>query len=149
MQKLSRATIRPITDAQYAAMVAVIIEKSDMTAQQAREFIDDSRAGECWMNDIYTVLKREYEDGVVHLSIRRNDRGPARDWRHFQQIKNQLLGEEVEAVEIYPAESRVVDAANQYHLWARPGVRVPFGFATGFRCDESMKAFGSVQRSTK
>jgi hypothetical protein len=35
----------------------------------------------------------------------------------------------VEAVELYPAESRRVDSANQYHVWAFPGQRLPFGFA--------------------
>jgi len=28
-----------------------------------------------------------------------------------------IVGEEHEAFEVYPAESRLVDTANQYHLW--------------------------------
>jgi hypothetical protein len=35
------------------------------------------------------------------------------DWRDLQRIKNQLVGPECEAVELYPAESRKVDTANQ------------------------------------
>lgn len=68
---------------------------------------------------------------ILHLSIKRVDRGPiVRDWRIIQRIKNEIVGEECEAVEIYPAESRLVDEANQYHLWAvpEPGYRFPFGF---------------------
>jgi hypothetical protein len=57
---------------------------------------------------------------TVHLSIKRFDRGPVRDWRHLQQIKNEVVGPEAEAFEIFPAESRLVDTANQYHLWAIP-----------------------------
>lgn len=63
----------------------------------------------------------------VHLSIKRHDRRPVHDWRHLQRIKNEILGPEVEAVELYPAEARKVDGANQYHLWAFPGYRFPFG----------------------
>lgn len=51
----------------------------------------------------------------------------ARDWRDFQRIKNELLGDEYEACELYPAEDRLVDGANQYHLWAING-QFPFGF---------------------
>jgi len=47
MTPLLIATIIPLTDAQLAAMVAVVVDKSGMTEQQAREFIEDSRAGEC------------------------------------------------------------------------------------------------------
>lgn len=87
----------------------------------------------CFINNRYLVLVRRAKDVepmglVVHLSIRRLDRGAARDWRDFQRIKNELVGVETEAVEVYPAESRLVDAANQYHLWCFPKYRLPFGF---------------------
>jgi hypothetical protein len=74
--------------------------------------------GEAFINDTYTVFRRRLSQGVVHLSIRRNDREACHDWRDFQRIKNELTGPEWEAVELYPAESRLVDSANQYHLWA-------------------------------
>lgn len=82
-------------------------------------------------NDTYVVLRRELEatDGgppLVHLSIRRQDRRAARDWRDFQRIKNQLAGPEFEGIEIYPQESRKIDTANQYHLWCLP-FRIGFG----------------------
>lgn len=62
------------------------------------------------------------------LSIKRLDQGVIRDWRDLQRIKNECLGREWEAVEIFPAESRMVDAANQFHLWAFETYRLPFGF---------------------
>jgi hypothetical protein len=70
---------------------------------------------------------------MIHLSIKRIDKHPVHDWRHFQWIKNELVGEEHEAIEIYPAESRLVDTSNQYHLWvfADPGVKLPIGFNGG------------------
>src|ERR1700677_4906434 len=70
-----------------------------------------------WKNDLYQVAARKLDHGVVHLNIRRVDGGPIlRDWRHFQQIKNDIIGEECEAIELYPAESRNVDTSNKYHL---------------------------------
>lgn len=52
--------------------------------------------------------------------------------RFRSTIKNALVGPEHEAIELYPAESRKVDSANQYHLWALldPEVRFPIGWKT-------------------
>lgn len=94
-------------------------------------------------NDRYTVFVRRFPGPEgwgtgIHLSIKRNDRLPIHDWRDLQRIKTEVLGPEVEAVELYPAESRVVDTANQYHLWAFPdlaGGRWPLGWETGMRLD--------------
>lgn len=96
-------------------------------------------AASVWRNSLYTVSKwdRQFEATgglvlmVTHLSIKRNDGAAVRDWRHFQRIKNELCGAEREGVEIFPAESRLVDGANQFHVWVLPeGQRVPFGFET-------------------
>lgn len=85
-----------------------------------------------WKNNLYTVTVKDDivpPWGVVRwLSIKRNDRRPIHDWRDLQAIKNELCGKEIEAVEIYPASARVMDTANQYHLWAfMDGRRLPFG----------------------
>jgi hypothetical protein len=89
---------------------------------------------EVWANRIYTAFvlydnEEHSREGFCHLSIKRRDRDAAHDWRHFQWIKNDVLGPEREAIELYPAESRLVDGANQYHLWVWPaGQRIPLGF---------------------
>lgn len=102
---------------------------------------------EAWVNDLYQVFVRRLTMGeleLVHLSIKRHDREPVTDWRHKQQIKNQLAGEEWEGAEIYPAMSRLVDSSNQYHIWCVP-MRFPFGFDGRFLRDSAdMK--GAVQR---
>jgi hypothetical protein len=87
-----------------------------------------------WRNSRYQVAMRKYtQDGVlalVHLSFHVLDRQPHHDWRDMQRIKNELVGPEVEAVELFPAESRLVDTSNEYHLWAFPtSGRMPFGMA--------------------
>lgn len=89
------------------------------------------------MNSRYTVhVMRVVVHGghMIHLSIRRNDRkrpGPER-WRDFQRIKNELCGTKAEAAELYPDEERLIDGADQFHLWVLPwGMRFPFGFVEG------------------
>src|SRR5581483_2563761 len=98
-------------------------------------------------NDDYQVNVRKPANGLLHLSIRRTDRQPIHDWRELQEIKNQLVGEECEAIELYPAESRLVDQANQFHLWAftDPTYRVPIGF-TGPRSVSDVSIGKSVNR---
>jgi hypothetical protein len=66
---------------------------------------------------------------IVHLSLKTHDRAAYHDWRDMQRIKNEICGPECEAVEIYPAESRLVDTANQYHLFVFRTYKLPFGYS--------------------
>ena len=79
--------------------------------------------------------------------IKRLDKEPIHDWRDLQQIKNEVMGEEAEAIEIYPAESRKMDVANQYHLFAFT-TKIPIGFV-GRAVESSAKAeqVGAKQRA--
>lgn len=133
---------------------------------------DDDYMGIPVWNNLYTVYGRlcrvegmmihgkEVKE-MVHLSIKRNDRQPAIDWRDKLRIKNELCGPESEAVELYPSMNRVVDGANQFHLWVigfsgapktetysedvmerQVGLAFPFGFTEGRKMsdqDESRK----------
>jgi len=88
---------------------------------------------EIWLNDKYQVNIRHGEHGMTWLSIKRLDKESIHDWRDLQLIKNMLCDPEREACEIYPAESRLVDSSNQYHLWVLPeGERFPFGYGERF-----------------
>jgi hypothetical protein len=94
--------------------------------------LTEAELGECWINSRYQVFKRvqklKHGGILVHLSIKNRDKTSRHDWREFQRIKNELIGAEEEAMEIYPAESRLVDTSNQFHLWCILGSRVPVGF---------------------
>src|SRR5262249_1931039 len=69
-----------------------------------------------WENEIY--MGRVYDERpFIHLDISRKDEEPCKCWLDFQAIKNQLVGPEFEAVELFPAEERLVNTSNQYHLW--------------------------------
>jgi hypothetical protein len=88
---------------------------------------------EVWANDEYwAVLDKNCTVGIHttfldhplwHLSIRRRDEKTLHDWRVFQGIKNKVVGEEFEAIELYPADSRIMDTANVYHLWIIERIR--------------------------
>lgn len=106
----------------------------EKAAEQIWEFLNEIKANELvFRNDVYQVNVRKPGPDMMHLSIRRLDRQPCHDWRDFQAIKNQIAGPEFEAIELYPAESRLVDTANQYHLWVclEPGFRFPVGWEQG------------------
>lgn len=112
----------------------------------------DAEPDKCWINSRYQVLTRKQPalekswPDMIWLSIKRRDRAPIHDWRDLQRIKNDLVGPENEGLELYPAESRVQDGANQYHLWvfADPKVKVPVGWQ-GMKHD-GPSIFGETQR---
>lgn len=119
-------------DAFDAKRIAAMLK---ITQDQAEALVLRNKRLRIFVSDTYEVrVGSEHSTpmgfAITHLSIKRRDREPMmHDWRELQRIKNALLGPEREAVELYPAESRLVDTANQYHLWALPvGAQFPFGF---------------------
>lgn len=98
---------------------------------------------EIWVNSEYQCfvkyLSPRGKGGIMSLSIKRNDKRPAHDWRELQAIKNEVCGWEREAIEIYPAESRLVDEADQTWLWVLPASeKVGIGFNE--RCVDTAEA---------
>lgn len=81
-------------------------------------------------NKLYCVLFSDAETAcgtVLHLWIRNKHGGPIA-WAEKQRIKDELVGAERVAVEVFPARSRLVDSAPMYHLWVLPeGYELPFG----------------------
>lgn len=109
---------------------------------------------EWWVNPRYQVRVRYVpfdgepegtRDGLVHLSINAHDRSPMRNWRHLQQMKNEVMGEDRTAVEIFPPEDHLTDTSNQYHLWVLPAdVDLPFGFEERFvSTEQDVEEFNS------
>jgi hypothetical protein len=87
-----------------------------------------ARRCEVFENADYRV-SRERVGPLWHLAIRSDHR----NWRAFQQIKNELVGPTHEGVELFPAESRRVNLGSEHHLWvsADESFRFPFGFRVG------------------
>jgi len=76
----------------------------------------NSRSANDW-NRIFPDSEEEFPT-FTQLSIKslENDHY-AHDWRDLQRIKNELMGHECEALELYPSMKRIVDTSNQFHLW--------------------------------
>ncbi len=88
-----------------------------------------------YRNGHYIALRCEQRnaDGtveMVRLGLRTIELDARRDWREVLRCKDELTGPTWEAVELYPAASRVVDCGNETHLWCFPH-RPPFGFDFG------------------
>ena len=133
------------TEAEMRAMA----EGMGRSYEEVKGCYDDMHTHEIFLNNKYQVMVRVLRDHpwglITHLSIKRLDKAPVHDWRDLQRIKNEIVGEDFEAIELYPAERRVVDSANQYHLWVMPeGVQVPLGWNERFVQDKSVG--GAVQR---
>lgn len=107
---------------------------------------------EVWLNSIYQVNVRRlpapegWPCDIIHLSIKTRTKRAEHDWRDFQRIKNELVGPEHEAVELYPAESRLIDTSNQYHLWVMADTRFKYPFGWMERAVWEGNAMGSKQR---
>lgn len=87
---------------------------------------------EIWGNRLYTASVMRWEDGWplgggpwVKIGIHCQDGEARHDWREMQAIKNDIVGPDWEAVELFPAEARLVDPSNMYILWCCP--RIPIG----------------------
>lgn len=97
--------------------------------------VDHMDGGDYYLNNKYQVFAKKYEDAngepYVMLSIKRRDRKPIMDWRDLQWIKNQIAGPEEEGIQLFPAESRLIDTSNQYYMAVYPGRSVPWGFRDG------------------
>jgi len=84
-----------------------------------------------WETDLYTIQLRDWNNKEMHfITIRRKDDKPIHNWEHFQLIKNYILGDEIEAFELYPAESKLINLGNAYHLlaWKDQKAHPSFGF---------------------
>lgn len=135
-----QATMGPFFPARLpeaAFEVETIATRFGVTRDAAAAQVERLRRQSVYMNDLYQVNAQlvaapfgAVAGDVMWLSIKRRDKAPVHDWRELQAVKNLIIGPEHEGFEVYPAESRLVDTANQYHLWVflDPKFRLPVGF---------------------
>lgn len=102
---------------------------------------------EHYENDLYDVSKRSLTSGFfigdspyIILGIINRDQTARHDWREFQQIKSMLAGKDWEGIELYPAESRLVDPSNEFFLWCVPAGVLKYGLTGGRRVWKPSKA---------
>jgi hypothetical protein len=88
----------------------------------------------CDVNRQYVIMIREVktEWGTIQHACLRNAESTDIPWREKQRIKNEIFGKERVAIEVFPKESELVDAANMYHFWVLPvEMNLPFGLIGG------------------
>jgi hypothetical protein len=96
MQPLTPFKPKPPTPEKMAALRDFAI-KNGQPASDVDEGIAEDMAADWFQNDTYVVCRTICQPPVadwpplVWLSIRRQDRGTAKDWRDFQAIKDQLV----------------------------------------------------------
>jgi hypothetical protein len=129
-EPLVRGIVDPLDPKQLA-------EDHKCSVKTAKRIINQVKTEEIWINSTYQVAVKKIRatkamPEMIHLSIKRRDKAPVTDWRDKQEIKNQLVGAECEGIELYPAESRLTDMVNQYHLWvfSSPDHTMPWGWNT-------------------
>lgn len=95
-------------------------------AEINKVWVDESR--------IYCVMSRPVKTEwgeVEHVCIRNADSTDI-PWAEKWRIKNELFGTDRTAIEVYPTEDDLVDAAAMYHLWILPhGMKLPFTIKPG------------------
>ena len=107
--------------------VQQLVAATGCSEDEARQRIEWMKAQEVYVNSLYQVNIETISPVQAHLIIRRIDGQPISNWNHFQTIKNAFMGPECEAMELYPKESNLVDAKNQYHLWGFTDPEKTFG----------------------
>ena len=142
---LVKTSVTPRSEDQLTKEAEKIVKSyPHMTIEQAKMGLHRDIYAEIYVNDIYqvAVYRNEEADELIHLdelkgrctwlSIKRRDKRPVNNWQDMQTIKNRLVGVDCDAIQIFPAESRMINMANQYHLIVLPSdAWLPFGW--GFR----------------
>ena len=145
MQKFIKTGVRPMPSKAelQARRKQLLASGCDVTYAKLKDSAKADAGAEVWINDVYQVLMKDAHaaDMALHdtappawyLSIKRIDQEPICSWRDIQEIKNQLVGPDNDGFMLYPSEQRVVDTANQYHLFVMKdtGLVIPFGFNSG------------------
>jgi len=127
------------------AQIKALAKLQGTSMNQIEKGLKDIRENETiYLNDQYQVNVRKVESpfgDLFWLSIKRLDKKSIHSWEDLQEIKNLIIGPENEGVELYPAETRRVIAAEQYHMFviADKTKWWPLGFADSGVLDEAAK----------
>ena len=102
------------------------------------------RYGDGWVGELdealvdnelnYCVMIRKIDTkwGTIEHACIRNANSTDIEWAEKQRIKNEIFGEEAQAIEVFPKQTNLVDAANMYHLWILPEeFELPFNLREG------------------
>lgn len=77
-----------------------------------------------WQNHRYIVFLHRNDrmwmgQSWDRVMARRSDAEPMISWSDMQRIKNEIFGEEIEAIQFLPKQTKLVDQANLYWFFVR------------------------------
>lgn len=99
----------------YQALMA----KFGVSKRDAKKAVAQVKRERVVLSETHQVAITDMGNGVVHLSIKRRDKSVIDDRTELAAIGRVLCPDRV-CLELFPAEDRLVDTANQYHLFAIP-----------------------------
>ncbi len=97
---------------------------------QARRAIALTMNDRYFLSDDYQVAIRALDDDLLHISVKRRDRDVLLSRYDLVEIATRFAPRGTIPVELYVSETRVVDTANQYHVFTVPEARAPWGTRT-------------------
>lgn len=81
----------------------------------------DFKANQVFQNNKYIVqvFWNVVRKGKVYdqVMIRRSDAKPIYSWQDLYRIKNEVFGDEVEAIQFFPPKRELIDVANLYWIF--------------------------------
>ena len=87
----------------------------DRTSEAAPKFPNGKLLG-FYANNLFSIQCFEVR-GVKVYGIRRHDQATNISWETKQRIKNEIIGKDISAIEVFPRDCDLVDQANMYWLW--------------------------------
>ena len=87
-------------------------------------WIKEYDLADLFITDKHRVALVEHQDHT-HIRITRLDGDKIRDWWELQLVKNEVVGEEVAAMQVFPPQNNVRDGSNTYHLFVPKQGRLP------------------------
>lgn len=69
-----------------------------------------------FVNNLFSV-QVYLVNGYRVYGVRRHDQSTNISWETKQRIKNEVIGYEKSAIEVFPRHSELIDQANMYWLW--------------------------------
>lgn len=109
-----------------------IAEKDWPPLTKKVQTLQDTKISEVWRNRRFMVLVYPEKDGIERLTcfktIMKDDGSRFEDgitWDDLQSLKYQCGRGDRWALEIYPAETKIVNVSNMRHLWVLPEGQKP------------------------
>jgi len=142
-----RTTLRRQSDEYFRMYFEGRVPRADEKDVFIEEAVVQMTPVRAFQNNCYRVEIGRTPTPYTHLRIRRLDGGRCFEWADMQRIKNEIVGPDYEAVQLFPAESRLVNTANEYHLWVHPDdhFRFPIGWTNRAVLAEPIEICGAQQ----